>query len=73
MSSHYNVPYRAIEAGSANMFHTLTSPVPSPVKNRPPGPTWIDRTSCFEKIFPLSENLRRQNRIKKELEKITET
>ena len=46
--------------GSVNQFHTLTWPVPSPVKNMPTGPIWIVRISCFVNIFPLSENLKKQ-------------
>jgi hypothetical protein len=38
-------------------FHTLSKPLPSPVKNRPSGPTWIVLTTCFENILPLSLNL----------------
>lgn len=47
---------------SVNHFQTLTSPVPSPVKNKPPGPICMDRTSCFEYILPLSKKLN-QNKI----------
>lgn len=41
----------------ANQFQTFSSPLPSPVKNNPPGPIWIALTSSLEKIFPLSVNL----------------
>lgn len=51
-----------LAVGSANHFHTLTLPVPSPVKNRPPGPTCMDRTSCFANILPLSENLHQRRK-----------
>jgi len=44
-------------AGSGIQFHTLTWPVPSPVKNMLPGPVWIARTSCLLNILPLSANL----------------
>lgn len=49
--------HQAVAVGTATEFHTLTWPVPSPVKNRPPGPVWMARISSLEKILPLSENL----------------
>lgn len=50
-----------VVVGSVNQFHTLTSPVPSPVKNMQPGPVCIARTSCLLKILPLSANLATQH------------
>jgi len=51
--------YWTVAVASADQFHTLTSPVPSPVKNMPLGPIWIARTSCLVNILPLSANLKR--------------
>lgn len=36
---------------------TFSSPVPSPLKNKPPGPDCIALISCLENILPLSLNL----------------
>lgn len=44
--------------------HTFISPLPSPVKNIPPGPVCIFRTSCIAKILPLSLNLSKNTRNK---------
>lgn len=53
--------WRGYQAGAAAsvvaQLHTLTSPLPSPVKNRLPGPAWIDLISSLANIFPLSANL----------------
>lgn len=46
-----------VATGPLHHCHTLTWPVPSPVKNRPPGPSWMARISCLAKILPLSANL----------------
>lgn len=57
MMTTYSTTDQGVAVGSANHFHTLTSPVPSPVKNKPAGPICMDRTSSFEYNFPLSEKL----------------
>lgn len=39
-------------------FHTVSLPLPSPMKNRPSRPTSITRTSCLENILPRTVNLK---------------
>jgi hypothetical protein len=56
--------HQVVVVGTATEFHTLTWPVPSPVKNRPPGPVWMARISCLANILPFSENLNMVKSIK---------
>ena len=43
--------------GTSNHFHTISKPLSSPVKKRPPGPNSINATSFLANKRPLSENL----------------
>jgi len=43
--------------GTSNHFHTISKPVSSPVKKRPPRPNSNDATSFLANKRPLSENL----------------
>ena len=54
-----NLEYTIHQVWEASITHcqTFSSPVPSPVKNKPPGPVCIALISSLANILPLSLNL----------------